>query len=257
MKELNKTLNSLFPRGPNITESCLSKISRSLIVAPHPDDESLACGGTIALLRKNHYPVHVIFVTDGTMSHPNSKLFPSLKLRSLREAEAINALSILGVPTTSISFLRLPDSRLNEISRSVYQRTSEKITELITQFQPDTIFVPWRQDPHPDHIASWALLRDAIKKYSLVAIRRPVLLEYLLWFWERTNPNEIASSQTAKIWSIDITPTLQKKANAIREHKSQFGQLIKDDPGGFSLPPTLLEKLQGPNEIYLEYNDTF
>src|SRR5690554_4478333 len=155
MKKLDETLTSSFLKGPVISKSNLSKIGSSLIIAPHPDDESLACGGTIALLRENQYPVHVVFITDGTMSHPNSKRYPSLKLRELREEEATNALTALEVPPSFITFLRLPDSTLNALPHSIYKKANEKIKELIVQIQPNTIFVPWRKDPHPDHIASW------------------------------------------------------------------------------------------------------
>ena len=255
MKELKETLTSLFLKGPLISEHSISKIGRSLIVAPHPDDESLACGGTIALLRNNHYPVYVIFITDGSMSHPNSKLFRSCRLKALRELEAVKALSVLDILPNSVTFLGLPDSKLNELSPESFIKASKTINEIILQFRPNTIFLPWRKDPHPDHIASWHLLKNAIEKIPVEALPRPILLEYLLWFWERTDPNEIAPFKTAKVWSVDITSTLSKKADAILEHRSQLGLVIKDDPDGFSLPPSLLKKMQANEELYIEYRD--
>ncbi|TCK85302.1 PIG-L family deacetylase [Albibacterium bauzanense] len=76
METLKAALDSSFIKGPIISDSSSSVIGNSLILVPHPDDESLACGGTIALLRKNKFSVHLIFITDGTMSHPNSKIYP-------------------------------------------------------------------------------------------------------------------------------------------------------------------------------------
>ena len=64
---------------------------KTLVVAPHPDDESLGCGGAIALLSGFGCPVHVLFISDGTGSHPNSRKFPPPALRALRESEAQNA----------------------------------------------------------------------------------------------------------------------------------------------------------------------
>lgn len=253
MKKSNEVLASLLTENPSISAASLSRIGRSLIIAPHPDDESLACGGTIALLRKNQFPVYVIFVTDGSKSHPNSRVYPSDKLRDLREVEAKNALTVLGVPSSEISFLRLPDSKLNEIPQYTYQQTTKKIQKLIKAFRPNTIFAPWRQDPHPDHIASWHLLMDTVNRRSLIALHRPILLEYLLWFWERTNPDKVTFSNTTKIWKVDITPVLRKKATAIQQHKSQLGKIITDDPKGFSLPPSLLHVFRHSEEFFLEY----
>jgi LmbE family N-acetylglucosaminyl deacetylase len=83
--------------------------NRALIVAPHPDDETLGCGGAIALLRSIGCDVRVLVVSDGTLSHPNSQKYPPLALRELRESETISALAVLGVDATTINFLRLPD----------------------------------------------------------------------------------------------------------------------------------------------------
>ena len=74
----------------------LAQIGNALVIAPHPDDESLGCGGTIALLRQRGYSVHVLFVSDGTMSHPNSPAYPAERLRKVREAEALDALEVPG-----------------------------------------------------------------------------------------------------------------------------------------------------------------
>ena len=52
------------------------------VFAPHPDDESLGCGGAIALLRNFELPVNIIVMSDGTLSHPNSRKFPPAALRA-------------------------------------------------------------------------------------------------------------------------------------------------------------------------------
>src|SRR5690606_33584694 len=100
------------------------------------------------------FSVSVIFITDGTMSHPNSKTYPPDKLRILREHEAEKALSILGVTADSIRFLRLPDSKMNQLNDIDFQKSSKVLQEYISEMKPETIFLPWRNDPHPDHIAT-------------------------------------------------------------------------------------------------------
>ncbi len=69
---------------------------RVLIVAPHPDDETLGCGGAISLLCRQGYDVNVPIVSDGTGSHPNSQKYPAPILRWIRSQETLTALAILG-----------------------------------------------------------------------------------------------------------------------------------------------------------------
>jgi hypothetical protein len=69
-----------------------------VVVAPHPDDESLGCGGLIAEARAEGRRTRVVVVSDGTGSHPASKAYPKERLRDLRENEARKA---VGCPTGS------------------------------------------------------------------------------------------------------------------------------------------------------------
>src|SRR5271165_3026576 len=81
-----------------------------VVVAPHPDDESLACGGLIAEACAEGRPARVVVVSDGAGSHPASKAYPKMRLRDLREAEARRAIAELGLdPDRDIEFLSLPD----------------------------------------------------------------------------------------------------------------------------------------------------
>ncbi len=81
-----------------------------VVIAPHPDDESLACGGLIAEAHAEGRPVRVVIVSDGTGSHPASKTYPRARLRELRENEAREAVAELGLdPGREVVFLRLPD----------------------------------------------------------------------------------------------------------------------------------------------------
>jgi LmbE family N-acetylglucosaminyl deacetylase len=83
-----------------------------LIIAPHPDDESLGCGGLIAAARAHNIPVEIIVVSDGVGSHPNSRSYPPPRLRSVREQEAIVAAAELGVSDASVKFLRMSDKSM-------------------------------------------------------------------------------------------------------------------------------------------------
>src|SRR5687768_8056870 len=68
--------------------STVMSFGPTLVVAPHPDDESLGCGGALALLGRAGLPVWLLFVSDGAGSHPGSRRYPAPALRVLRESEA-------------------------------------------------------------------------------------------------------------------------------------------------------------------------
>lgn len=126
----------------------LDQLGVTLVVAPHPDDESLGCGGTISRLRQLGCPVHVVFVSDGSMSHPNSPTYPADRLRALREAEAREAVEILGIAPEQVTFLRLPDSRVPGPSQPEFSGAVTSMVQVLTRVKPTTVLVPWRRDPH-------------------------------------------------------------------------------------------------------------
>ena len=80
-----------------------------IVVAPHPDDESLACGGLIADACRQGLRGKVVIVSDGAGSHPNSKAYPPDRLKALREEEARRAGAELGLEPEDMLFLGLPD----------------------------------------------------------------------------------------------------------------------------------------------------
>ena len=82
-------------------------LGRTVVLAPHPDDESLGCGGLLARLAAHGVPARVVVVTDGAQSHPGSAAYPPERLRALREAEARAAVAALlerVLPTSSAHF---------------------------------------------------------------------------------------------------------------------------------------------------------
>ncbi len=81
-----------------------------LVLAPHPDDESLGCGGLIAQADVAGRPPTVTILTDGAGSHPNLRDWPPEPLRALREQEALRALGYFGLSGERAALLRYPDT---------------------------------------------------------------------------------------------------------------------------------------------------
>lgn len=116
----------------------------TVVVAPHPDDESIGCGGAIRLLREHGIPVRVLFISDGTGSHPSSRSHPANVLRDLREREAHDALLILGVEPGCAVFLRLPDRFIPNAQSPDFDSAVHRIADYLRAFARDepTIVVP-------------------------------------------------------------------------------------------------------------------
>ena len=222
-------------------------LGRTLVLAPHPDDESLGCGGTLALLRRAGQAVHVVFVSDGTLSHPNSATYPAPRLRDLREAEALAALRELIIPETEATFMRLPDRNVPSPGQPGHEQAGAELAAVIRAFGPDTVLVPFERDPHPDHRATYQLLTTALTPVA----NPPRVLEYLIWLWELGRPDDLPREGERQVVSVDIAPVIEAKKRAINAHQSQVTRLIDDDQTAFHLSPELLRHFDTPYELFL------
>ncbi len=240
-----------------------------LVVAPHPDDETLGCGGAIALLRQLNLDVKVSIVSDGTQSHPNSIAYPASILKQLREGESLAALAILGVAPEAVTFWGMPDGAVpfllhqdgmveadavtrghgdGEINKRIqeYRAAISSICQYISDLTPSIIFLPWRKDPHPDHRASWQLFTTACKRLNY----KPRIIEYPIWDWDKEQRQDFPDSVNA--WRLDISQVIELKRQAIAQYRSQISDLIDDDPEGFRLSFEMISNFTRPWEIYLE-----
>lgn len=235
--------DSLAPLDP-------ADLGPTLVVAPHPDDESLGCGGAIARLVDLGVAVSVAFVSDGAKSHPNSGRYPAPALRALREAEARAALAAIGldVDGSSVAFFGLPDTAVPGPDSEGFAEAVARAAAFCRDRAPATILLPWRRDPHCDHRASRSIFLAAIATLA----RPPRPLEYPVWAYESADPDDLPRWGEVLAWRLDVSGVLPRKRAAIAAHRSQVTALIDDDPGGFRLSPAMLAHFDRPWELYLE-----
>jgi LmbE family N-acetylglucosaminyl deacetylase len=105
-------------------------------VAPHPDDETLGCGGLISLLAQNGAAFYIVFVTDGSASHRNSTAWPTARLAAQREQEARNALVCLGIAHAPHLFLRLPDVDMPGPGTPAWDNGVAAVSDILQRFAP-------------------------------------------------------------------------------------------------------------------------
>ena len=183
-----------FPGGRFMAE-------KVLVIAPHPDDEAIGCGGTICLHCRRGDPVRVIFLTSGEQGAPGA---PGEEVKSVREAEARAAGTVLGVER--LDFLRLPDRGLGEN----LERGAERLAEVLAGQRPDLIYLPHPEEDHPDHEATLPMARMAL---AHLGDDRPLpeLRGYEVW-----------SPMTHWEWVEEIGGVMGQKLRAVRCYRSQL-----------------------------------
>jgi LmbE family N-acetylglucosaminyl deacetylase len=216
-----------------------------IVVAPHPDDESLACGGLIADACRQRLRRQVVIVSDGSGSHPNSKAYPPDRLVALREEEAKRAGAELGLKPEDILFLGLPDRFVPSDGEGA-DRAIGAIVACVREISARSLFVSWRHDPHCDHEASYRIARQVQRRAGELR-----LFEYVVWGHTLPAATEVDPIRSGYKIRID-DDTLAKKRRAIAAHRSQTSDLIDDDPAGFRFAQIDLAHFNLPYEFFLE-----
>lgn len=230
----------------------------ALVLAPHPDDETIACGGLIAAKRSAGHHVDVVVATDGATSHTSTALTPD-ELVELRRAEVREATRRLGVANDQLHLLELPDGRLAEHEASA----SQALVSLLSTNAYDQVFLPSRRDWNVDHRALAAIGATAAEPHRS-SVR---LYSYPVWFFEPWAWYEPGASRPAKAWQslirpfvglgrarvlgLDIDEVLSIKVHALEAYRSQLTNFTGENDWAV-LPPSLIDRACSTIELYFE-----
>lgn len=180
---------------------------RVLVFAPHPDDEAAGPGGTLALHRRQGDPVRVVVVTDGRNGDAERRHDPT-DYAALRAEESRRGLHELGVD--DVVFWGLPDGHAPsdaDLAAAVARAVAE-----LASFRPDVVYLPWQREGHPDHHAVHRLVVQALAAVDFAGLA----LGYEIW--NALLPDVV----------VDIGPVIDRKAAAMRAHRSQL-ELVRFD----------------------------
>lgn len=212
-------------------------LGRSAVVfSPHPDDETLGCGGTIIKKRRAGARVTVVFMTNGGGSHEN--LISADGLKAIRVREAVAAGRALGVRENDVVFLELEDGSLNENQ----YRAIRKVSEVLLAQQHEEVFIPYWGEAQPDHCSTNRIVLSALRLCG----SRAVIYEYPVWFWRHwpwvresvRSPREIMNLVRNALAGVRflrdfrcgvyIGDVLERKRAVLDEYRSQMTRLIPD-----------------------------
>jgi N-acetylglucosamine malate deacetylase 1 len=189
------------------------KVRSILILAAHPDDEVLGCGGTIAKLAQQGATIHVAFLADGVFSRSGSPATQQAELASRRLAAQMSC-DILGVK--SVSFEDFPDNRMDTIA---LLDIIQPIETLVTKLQADMVFTHHAGDVNIDH----RRIHEAVSAACRPQCGHPVKT---LLCYEVPSSTEWQLSGTAPPfapnWFIDISDTLDRKLAALEAYASEL-----------------------------------
>jgi LmbE family N-acetylglucosaminyl deacetylase len=212
--------------------------ARVVVVAPHPDDEILSCGGLLHLLELHGRPYLIVAVTDGEGSHAGSSAWPVERLRATRPQESLAALDSLGIAAPHPLRLHIADGGVTAAQAALTQQLAQLL-------QPgDIVVTTWRYDGHPDHEATACACIDAAQE------RGATLLEVPVWGWHWSAPGEdaIPFAQARKLL---LPPELVARKRAAM---ACFQSQLMPDPSTGAAPivfPHALERMLNPYELYL------
>jgi len=220
-----------------------------LVVAPHPDDETLGAAGLIALMQRAGQDIRVVVVSDGGASHPNSRRFTRAGMAEQRAYEARVALEVLGVEADRLDLWNVADGGVPHQDHPDFDRLVTRAALMLAETRPGTLVLPWRADPHADHIATSAIWRAALGRWG----GRPRLLEYPVWFDLVPDLIERPPLEAFRVLQLDIWPVLAVKRRAIEAHASQIGLLIDDDPNAFRFGQEFRDRFESGHETFFEW----
>jgi LmbE family N-acetylglucosaminyl deacetylase len=183
-----------------------------LVVAPHPDDEAIGCGGAMCLHAARGDRVVAVFLTSGELG---LKHLPREQAWQVREAEAGAAAAVLGV--ARLAFLRGPDWTLGDDPDGVVAG----LRSIADEEEPQVVYLPHEGDDHPDHRAALPIVRRALADRPPASARRKrdraLLLAYEVWT-PLPGYDEV----------MDVSAVMQRKLEAIRCYRSQVGDYRYD-----------------------------
>jgi LmbE family N-acetylglucosaminyl deacetylase len=230
----------LLSRAEDVTSQTAAR--SCLVLAPHPDDETLGCGATIMRKLATGTSVRVVIATDGRHSPRPNNLSVDAFLK-VREEEARRACAILGLSAEDITFLRFEDGRLADHRRLLRDR----LVDLLEAINPEEVFVSSMIDNHPDHRA----LAELARQLAQVRPGRPLrLYEYPIWFWD---PRlwRIRDLLELRVCIVRIDEFRIRKHEAIAAYHSQISNLAGKQ-GRAALRRGFLRQFLRPEETFFE-----
>jgi LmbE family N-acetylglucosaminyl deacetylase len=218
-----------------------------IVFAPHPDDETLGCGGTIIKKLAEGFDVSIVLMTDGrfalrdqgVLSEPSPE-----EMKDMRKKEFQKATHILGVNKQNLFYLDFEDSTL-EANRVPVEKI---IQDILEEKRPIEVYFTYFKDSNPDHRATNSIVQDAIMKvgFKVTKWQYSIVQPYArIGIWK----DAFCSLFTHKMVHVNISRFLETKKIALYEYSSQLN-LIFSNQKRTVLSPFLVKMHLNDYEVF-------
>jgi LmbE family N-acetylglucosaminyl deacetylase len=232
----------------------------ALVIAPHPDDETLGCGARIRRARAAGHAVTIVVVGDGSGSH-GSVGVDHESLRQRRTGELADACARLGVARDHVHQLGYPDDGLADHLDDIVA----DLARVLREVGPDDVYVTCADEQHPDHAAAAHAAATAVAQCEPA----PRLLEYPIWLWSdwpvsrrfRNGSGLARWLQTLLTRSVEVVQVgdvRASKLDALSAYRSQLGEVdlpsdlteYRPAAGSVALPAVIVGRALDEPELY-------
>lgn len=207
---------------------------KTVIIAPHPDDEAIGCGGLIQTLVERGTPPHVIILTGGEGSHRGCCDTSVEEIIAERHQLTLKAVATMGLPESHIHCLCYPDGGV-----ALRHPETERLQELLSELTPQSVFVPHSGEGWSDHVQAAEITKHLLKGQDVS------IYEYCVWMWYYN------------VWRLDYRNArvyrmsraqYQRKLQAIDEYVTPQAPCGK--PWSGVLPKPFLKAAKWNKELY-------
>lgn len=221
----NRLKTEIFTSPPN---------GKVLVLSPHPGDDIMGCGGVLAKHQEQGDDIRIIYLCDGRSGTKRAVTeIVRDELKKTRRAEAVSATASLGIQPGQLTFWSYRDGEL-----PANKTTTKALTQVMTEYLPEIIYVPHFTDGDVDHVDTATLL---VKSLGALGGQLPAEI----WSYEINQP-----IQANRI--IDINSSYNQKMNALRHQVSQLKCRAYDEAAaGLNRYRGAMHNLPGAAEAYL------
>ena len=183
---------------------------KALVFEPHDDDLIIGIGATALKLLDSDWDIKSVQMTDGR--HGSNKIDPE-ELVDIRRKEKEKEIDFLGI---ECEFCDYEDGNLWEIMNERGGEIVSELQEIVEDFKPDVVFMPARDEGHPDHRATNLLADKALDKSGSDCLR----VSYIVWNLPFLEGDNLAE----KVVRVSVEAEYSQKIEALRLHESQIDE---------------------------------
>lgn len=209
---------------------------KTIIIAPHPDDEVMGCAGLIQALLERGTPPHIIIMTGGGGAHRCCCAISEDDIVIARRELTLKSAKILGMPESHIHTLNYID---DSIAKDFPE--TEMLKELLNKLSPKTVYVPHWGEIMPDHIRTTEIVKELMKD------TKGAIYEYCVWMWYYN----VWNLDNKNAYVLKLSPAMHKrKLRAIDQYITPLAPCGK--PWSGVLPKVFLKAARWNKELYFK-----